>query len=153
MKRVWYSSVLLTLLIPFICIAQSAQEKEIWSLEDSYWQYVKANDMSRYRSLWHRNFLGWPYSDTEPAGKERITEWIVAHTDKGETLKSFQLEPLKANAADSFVTVGYRVHLIWTDKDGKDHPGALRIVHTWTHDDGKWLIVSGMGAPTNSDGK
>ena len=153
MKRLCYLSALLVLLTPAMCIAQSAEEKEIWSLENSYWGYVKANDISRYGTLWHPNFLGWPYSDTEPAGKERITEWIVAHTGKGETLKSFRLEPLKAHSADSCVTVGYRVHLIWTDKDGRDHPSALRIIHTWIHADGKWLIMSGMGATTNSDGK
>ena len=30
---------------------RSAQEKEIWSLEDSYWQYVKSNDLERYANL------------------------------------------------------------------------------------------------------
>jgi hypothetical protein len=57
---------------------RSADEKEVWSLEDAYWQYVKANDFERYRTLWHADFLGWPYSSPEPAGKERITEWITA---------------------------------------------------------------------------
>jgi ketosteroid isomerase-like protein len=151
-KRVRYLSALLMLAIPFMCAAQSSHEKKIWSLETSYWEYVKANDLDKYRTLWNSNFLGWPYGDTEPAGKERITGWIETHTGKSEKLKSFQLEPLQAKATDAFITVGYRVHLVWTDKDG---PGALRIVHTWANDggSGKWQIISGMGAPTNADGK
>jgi ketosteroid isomerase-like protein len=131
---------------------QSPPEKEVWSLEDAYWQYVKANDIERYRTLWHVDFLGWPYSDPEPAGKEHISEWIAAHTSKGETLKSYELERLKSRVTGTYATVTYRVHLTWTDKDGKDHPGALRIIHTWLRDGGKWQIISGMGAPTNADG-
>jgi hypothetical protein len=89
MKRVRYLSGVLALAIPIFCVAQSSHEREVWALENSYWQYVKSNDLDRYRTLWHRDFLGWPYSDTEPAGKERITVWIEAHTGKGETLSRF----------------------------------------------------------------
>jgi ketosteroid isomerase-like protein len=152
-KRIGYAAVTLVLLSSALFAAQqSGGEKEVWSLENSYWQYAKSNDMDRYRTLWHPDFLGWPYSDTEPAGKERITGWITAHTGKGETLKSFELEPLKSHTTGAYATVAYRVHLTWTDKDGKDHPGALRIIHTWLRR-GKWQIISGMGAPTNAEGK
>jgi len=132
---------------------RSADEKEVWSLEDAYWQYVKANDLERYRTLWHEDFLGWPYSSSEPAGKEQITEWITAHTSKGETLNSYELERLKAQVTGKYATVAYRVRLTWTDKNGTDKPGRLRIIHTWLHDAGaKWQIISGMGAPTDAEG-
>ena len=131
----------------------SADEKAVWSQEDAYWQYVKANDLERYRTLWHADFLGWPLSNPEPVGKEQITEWIAAHTSKGETLKSYELERLKVQVTDKYVTVTYRVRLTWTDKNGTDKPGSLRIIHTWLHDAGaKWQIISGMAAPTDAQG-
>jgi ketosteroid isomerase-like protein len=99
---------------------RSADEKKVWSLEDAYWQYVKANDFEHYRTLWHEDFLGWPYSSPEPAGKEQITEWITAHTSKGETLKSYELERLKAQVTGRYATVTYRVSLTWTDKTRAD---------------------------------
>ena len=52
---------------------QSRQEKEVWSLEDTYWQCVQANDLERYAKLWSEDFLGWPYTNAEPAGKDEIT--------------------------------------------------------------------------------
>jgi ketosteroid isomerase-like protein len=132
---------------------RSADEKEVWSLEDAYWQYVKANDFERYRTLWHADFLGWPYSSPEPTGKDQITEWVTAHTSKGETLKSYEVERLRAQVTGNYATVTYRARLIWTDKNGTDKPGSLRIIHTWLHDaGGKWQIISGMGAPTNAEG-
>jgi hypothetical protein len=68
----------------------SADEKEVWSLEDSYWRYVQANDLDRYRTLWHADFLGWPLSNPEPVRKERITDWITG--------ESFRVWPQLPNA-------------------------------------------------------
>src|SRR6266508_3318340 len=47
--------------IPFVivlataCFAQSVanDETQVWSLEKAYWEYVKTNDLEKYRTLWH----------------------------------------------------------------------------------------------------
>jgi hypothetical protein len=63
---------------------QGAQnEADLWQLEKSYWEYVKANDLEKYRALWHENFLGWPYVSSTPVRKDQITDWITANTSKG----------------------------------------------------------------------
>jgi len=132
---------------------RSSYEKEVWSLEDAYWKYVQANDLERYRTLWHADFLGWPLANPEPVRKEQITEWIAGHTSKGESLKSYDLERLKAQATDNYVTVTYRVRMTWVDKNGKESPSALRVLHTWLRNaDGKWQIISGMAAAPNAEG-
>ena len=114
---------------------------------------MKANDFERYLTLWDADFVGWPLSSPEPAGKEQITEWITARTSKRETLKSYDLERLKAYFGDSYATVTYRVRLVWTDKKGTDKPGGLRIIQPWVRNaDGKWQIISGMSAPPNPEG-
>jgi len=109
------------LAFPLFASQPSADEKEVWSLEDSYWRYVQANDLDRYRTLWHADFLGWPLSSPEPVRKERITDWITAHTSTGETLKSYDLQRLAAQASGDHVTVTYRVHMTWVNKDGEPH--------------------------------
>jgi ketosteroid isomerase-like protein len=136
---------------PLFASQPCADEKEAWSLEDSYWRYVQANDLDRYRTLWHADFLGWPLSSPEPVRKERITDWIAAHTSTGETLKSYDLQRLAAQASGDHVTVTYRVHMTWVTKDGVDQPSNLRVIHTWlrvaSH---KWQIISGMAAAPNA---
>ena len=57
----------------------SADEEKVWSLEKSYWEYVKANDLQTYRTLWHTDFVGWPTMSAEPVRKEHITGWITTH--------------------------------------------------------------------------
>jgi ketosteroid isomerase-like protein len=132
----------------------SADTRKVWSLERAYWQYVKANDLEKYRGLWDPNFLGWPSVSSEPLGKDHITDWITMHTDKGETLQSSDLEPLTARITGNIATTTYRVRLAWAPKNGSaTAPSTIRVIHTWIRNgDGSWHIISGMSAPANPEG-
>ena len=139
---------------PLFAGEPAADEKEVWSLEDTYWRYVQSNDLEHYRTLWHKDFLGWPLSNPEPAHKENITDWITAHTSKGETLKSYKIDRLAAQATGNHMTVAYRIHMTWVGRGGAEQPSSIRVIHTWLQDTGRsWQIISGMAAPTNAQGR
>jgi len=126
---------------------------QVWSMEQSYWKYVQANDLNGYRSLWREEFLGWPSFSPEPVRKAHITDWIVANTSTGKTLKSYNLEPLTIQVTGNLATTTYRIRDQWVDKNGAGQAETTRIIHTWLlGPDGKWQILSGMSAPTNADG-
>jgi len=154
MNRIACPAIVAVLLASPLCAEQpAAEEKEVWSMEDSYWRYVQTNDLERYRTLWHSDFLGWPLTNSEPVRKEHITDWIIAHTSKGETLKSYELERLAAQALGDQMTVAYRIRTTWVDKDGVAKPSTTRIIHTWLHNAGpKWQIISGMAASADAQG-
>lgn len=146
--------VLVAVLLSSALFAQrSADEDKVWSQEQAYWKYVQANDLEHYRGLWNADFLGWPSVSPEPLRKAQITDWITAHTSKGETLKSFDLEKLVIQVKDNYATTTYRIHSVWVDKSGAGQPTTTRIIHTWQRQpDGTWQIISGMSAPTNAQG-
>ena len=146
-------AVAVLLASPAVARSPAADEKAVWSLEDAYWRYVQANDLEGYRTLWHSDFLGWPLTSPEPVRKAHITEWITAHASAGETLKSYELERLVAQATGDYVTVTYRVRMNWVGKDGVSKPSSLRVIHTWLHAGPRWQIISGMAAPPNADGR
>jgi hypothetical protein len=50
------------------------EEPKIWDLEKAYWEYVKTNDLEKYRALWHNDFVGWPFVSAAPVRKDHITE-------------------------------------------------------------------------------
>jgi ketosteroid isomerase-like protein len=138
---------------PLFAGQPSADERAVWSLEDTYWRYVQSNDLEHYRALWHNDFLGWPLPNPEPVRKEHITDWISALASNGETLKSYELERLAAQATSNCVTVAYRTRMIWSGKDGTDKSSTIRVVHTWLREaNGKWQIISGMAASPNAQG-
>lgn len=66
----------------------SESEATLWSLERSYWHYVQANDLSAYRNLWDKDFLGWPLVSPAPVHKDHITDWITSQTSQGLTFQA-----------------------------------------------------------------
>ncbi len=130
---------------------QSDNEKAVWKLESSYWDDVKALDLDSYRALSHENFVGWPYSNSQPARKDHITDWIKAHTDKGETLAWFELKPADSRVTENLVVTEYWLTSLWADKAGHGEPFTQRVTHTWIKTAHGWEIIAGMSArvPTN----
>jgi len=136
--------------------AQSAanDEAQIWSLEKAYWEYVKGNDLEKYRALWDEDFLGWPFVSSAPVGKDHITDWITANTSKGVKLQSFSIEQLAIQVTGDIAINHYRIKDNWATSEGVEvRKDTLRITHTWIRTHGTWQILGGMSAPVNSEGK
>jgi len=149
-------ALLLSATLPTALRAQNSPTADaVWALEQQYWLLVQTNDLTAYRGLWDRDFLGWPYISPEPVRKPHITDWITAHTDKGETLKSFDLERVTVQLNSDLATVAYRARVTWIDRQGVPTTTATRILHTWRRipRTTEWQIISGMSALVNADGK
>jgi hypothetical protein len=125
---------------------QTENEKTVWKLENAYWEYVKALDMDHYKALWHENFAGWPYSSSQPARKDHITDWIKTYTDKGATLAWFELTPADSRATENLVVTDYWLTSRWADKAGHGEPFTTRVTHTWIKTANGWQIIGGMSA-------
>ena len=130
-------------------------EAQIWSLEKAYWDYVKANDLQKYRALWHPDFVGWPFVSPAPVRKDHITDWITSNTSKGLKLQSYSIEQLAAQMTGDIAINYYRIKANWTKGETGEvaRTDAIRITHTWIKTNGTWQILGGMSAPVNTDGK
>jgi ketosteroid isomerase-like protein len=147
--------------IPFVivlataCFAQSVanDETQVWSLEKAYWEYVKTNDLEKYRTLWHENFVGWPFVSSAPVRKDHITDWITINTSKGVKLQSYLIEQLAIHVTGDVAINYYRIKANWTTSEGVEvRTDALRITHTWIRTHGTWQILGGMSAPVDAEG-
>ncbi|HMG87499.1 MAG TPA: nuclear transport factor 2 family protein [Terracidiphilus sp.] len=153
-KRIGWMIVALLLSAGLCHTQQGTKEEGVWAREQAYWRSVQANNLEDYRALWSEDFLGWPFTSPDPARKAHITDWITAHTAKGEHLKNYSLERLTVQLSGDLATTTYRVSSTWVNKDGAEQSGKMRILHTWRRDgDGIWRIFSGMSTPVNGQGK
>jgi ketosteroid isomerase-like protein len=129
-------------------------ETEVWQLEKAYWEYVKTNDLEKYRTLWNDHFVGWPFVSSAPVRKDHITDWITSNTSKGVKLESYSIEQLAIQVTGDVAVNYYRIHATWANAEGgKDRTDILRITHAWIHTGGTWQIIGGMSAPVNAEGK
>ena len=134
----------------------SKDETQIWNAEKAYWEYVKANDLEKYRALWHEDFVGWPSISPEPVHKDHITDWITDNTSKGLKLQSYAIEQRAIRVTGDVAIDHYRIKAAWAKADTGElaRTDAVRITHTWIRaSQGSWEILGGMSAPVNADGK
>jgi len=148
--------------IPFLLVLATAgfaqdsakQEAQVWNLEKAYWEYVKTNDLEKYRALWHEDFLGWPFVSSAPLRKDHITDWITSNTSKGVRLQSYSIERLAIHVTGDVAIDHYRIKATWANNEGAEvRTDAFRITHTWIRTLDNWQIIGGMSAPVNSEGK
>src|SRR4029078_4014388 len=96
------------------------EQAKICNLEKAYWEYVKTNDLEKYRALWHENFLGWPFVNPAPVRKDHITDWITANTSKGISLQFFSVEQLAIQVTSDTATDYYRIKVTWANSSGAE---------------------------------
>ncbi len=147
--------------IPFLLVLATAfpqdsakDEAQVWNLEKAYWEYVKANDLEKYRALWHEDFLGWPYVSSAPIRKDHMTDWITAEHVQGREAPVL-LHRAAGRSRDrrrrdrSLSNQGELGH----ERNSQSANGRVADHHTWIRTHGTWQILGGMSAPVNADGK
>src|SRR5437870_12765336 len=141
-----FRTIPLLLVVVMAELGQSATnyEAQVWGLEKAYWEYVKDNDLEKYRALWHEGFVGWPFVSSAPVRKDHITDWITANTSKGVKLQSYSIEELAIHVTGDVAINHYRIKANWANNEGAEvRIDALRITHTWIRTHGTWQILGG----------
>jgi ketosteroid isomerase-like protein len=146
--------LLLTLTATGLAQDLAKDEQNIWNLEKAYWDYVKANDLEKYRALWHQDFVGWPSISAQPVHKDRITDWMTSNTSKGMKLQSYSIEQLALKVTGEIAVDHYRIKMNWSGSEATPaKTDTLRIMHTWIRTHETWQIIGGMSAPVNEKGQ
>jgi hypothetical protein len=121
----------------------------VWQLEEAYWEYVKANDLEGYRTLWDERFVGWPGFSDSPVGKAEIADWIVPlHANPTERY-DYELTRKAVKAFGDVVVAHYLVRDFFRDAVSGEVIRELdtyRITHTWQRRSNTWQIITGMSS-------
>lgn len=121
-----------------------ADEEQVWRLERSYWEYVKALDVPGYKSLWHEDFVGWPSTAPAPVHKDHISDWLEEDRTAQNTLQCYKLEPAGFTQVENVAVAHYYLTEHWLDKSGKGQPRTIKVTHTWLRGKASWQIIGGM---------
>jgi len=120
-------------------------EREVWSMEESYWELVAAGDVEGYRALWDEEFVGWPCTSEAPATKPTIHAWMEGVRDGTYTI-SYDLvrQAVRAfgDVAVAYYTTPIVYHFARGGTDGENE--VWKFVHTWRREGDTWRIIGGM---------
>ncbi len=129
----------------------TAEEREVWALEEAYYQYAKDNDPASYVGLFNDFVIGWPTLDSRPKGKDKVSQWIgQVHSNPAE-IWQYEIERYAIRSFGDVVVVHYRLrdYFVSAESGREIRSQEARISHTWLRQDGRWLIISGMGGNFN----
>jgi ketosteroid isomerase-like protein len=134
----------------------SAQEmtpaqKEVWQMEEVYWNDVKASNADHYASLWHPSFLGWPRDRDHPVGKTELTDGVRKRMAEVHVL-SYEFLSKAVTVVGNVGITQYSVRATRAGKDGQSETYASRVTHTWLRVGSTWQIIGGMSGPYESAG-
>jgi hypothetical protein len=133
------------------CTNTSAQSSEkiketVWQRELQYWEYVKRNDTTGYRTLWHENFVGYPDSE-KITGKDKIANWLKDMHSNKDLHYECVLDKKIVNPFDDVVITFYdETDIFKNNKNEIVLQEVYRITHTWKKFGDTWLIIGGMSA-------
>lgn len=122
-------------------------EAKVWQLEQSYWEYAKALDVAGYKTLWHKDFVGWPSTASAPMGKDHIGDWVEEDRVAQNKLQCYKLEHAGFTQAGDIAVAYYYLTEHWIDQGGnttKGQPRTIKVTHTWLRTGDSWQIIGGM---------
>ena len=67
--------------------AWTAEQKEIWSLEEQQWKMAAAEDLSWIDTMVHPNLRYWETGDPMPRGKDSLRRWNRYSADNSAVLE------------------------------------------------------------------
>lgn len=143
------AALVTTALLPMSVLSNELtnDEQAVWDLEKTYWEYVKANDIEKYRSLWDERFIGWPGFSDKPIGKAEIHEWVKQlHADPSAVV-DYEITFGSVRAYGDVVAAHYLVRYYRQSKITGARIGddtVSRITHTWQRNGDTWTIITGM---------
>ncbi|MGD8562046.1 MAG: nuclear transport factor 2 family protein [Desulfarculaceae bacterium] len=122
----------------------SAEQKEIWKLEEARWKALANKDISESVKYHHKDCSIWPAWSKDPldaAAYEAQLKW--------RAINSFKLEPLTLKIYQNVAVIFYRFSCVGTDN--KTYKG--RVIRVRLKKDGVWQVIGGMGAALGEWGK
>lgn len=137
--------VLMAFAAPAFAQEMDSAQKEVWQMEETYWRDIKAGDEAHYLTLWHENFLGWPYYQPGPVDRTELAKGIHKKFTGTRTLE-YEISSKSVHVTGNVGVALYAVKSIYADREGKKQTDHLRITHTWLKTDSGWKILGGMSA-------
>jgi ketosteroid isomerase-like protein len=125
-------------------------QKEVWQMEQAYWDYLKNKDLAGYMALWHPDFTGWPKGVEKPANKQLVREFVKpVLEDLMPDSASVNLTPYSIEFYEKgkIAIVYYLCDVSWKSKSSREDIHNIdRYIHVWLKQEKTWKIIGGMNS-------
>jgi hypothetical protein len=142
-------SVLALLAVVTVAGAASAQtwtaeQQEVWKLEEQQWQMAKDEDLSWVDTMLHPNVSAWAADRPMPQNKASIARWNRYDSASGTVLEQ-ELFPISITITGNIAVANYR-YVIARENEKKERVTATgRYMDVLIKEGGRWLFIAWAG--------
>jgi|GEM_PF-3215738 len=124
---------------------KSEAEKEIWQLENRYWNYLERNDTTSYKKLWIDNQINYQSDEVTISDVKKCSYWMKEINEDNSLEFSCTLHKKAIEITENIVIIHYDVDKFWTDKQHNIHKSeTFSFSHTWIKIENSWLLSDGI---------
>ncbi|PKP15909.1 MAG: nuclear transport factor 2 family protein [Bacteroidetes bacterium HGW-Bacteroidetes-23] len=124
---------------------KSEVEKEIWQLENRYWNYLERNDSTSYKKLWIHNQINYQSDELTISDVKKCSYWMNEINEDSGLEFSCTLHKKAIEITENAITIHYDVDKFWTDKQHNIHKSeTFSFSHTWIKIENSWLLSDGI---------
>ncbi len=116
----------------------SADQKDIWKMEEAFYETFRNGDLKGHMALWHKDARLWGFASEYPTTKTSYERFWEGSKFK---IDSYNLDWPVIDIFDNTAIVYFNLKM-----EGylREPSLSVRIIHIWTKQDNKWLLIGGM---------
>ena len=122
----------------------SAEQQEIWKLEEKQWQMAKDKDLSWIDTMVHPNLSYWGTDSPVPQTKASLARWN-RYDNTTATVLEQELFPLSITVTGNIAVVNYRYQIARESYKKERETVHGRYMDVLVKDGGRWLFIAWTG--------
>jgi hypothetical protein len=145
-RRVFLGLLCLMLLLPTLSSAQTwtAEQQEVWKLEEQQWQMSKDKDSSWIDKMVHPIISYWDVDQPGPQNKASLQRWN-RHNNSNATVLEQELFPISVTITDNIAVAQYRYSVAREHYKKERETVTGRYTDVLVKEGGRWLFIAWAG--------
>ena len=128
------------------CLSEAGNENQFWTCEKELWQAREDFDFTKFMSLIHPDFQGWPPKFDSPANKKEIATAFKPQFDKSKYESLLvSVKPLRIAVYGDIAVTHFILSGIGVMSNSENISWSVNETHVWDYSSGKCLLLGGMG--------
>jgi ketosteroid isomerase-like protein len=138
--------VLCLVLFPTLASAQTwtAEQQEVWKLEEQQWQMSKDKDISWIDKMVHPNISYWDVDQPGPQNKASLQRWN-RYNNANATVLEQELFPISLTITGNVAVVQYRYSVARENYKKERETVTGRYTDVLVKEGGRWLFIAWAG--------
>jgi hypothetical protein len=128
----------------------SAEQQEIWRLEEQQWKMGAAKDLSWIDSMTHPNLVYWDNDVPAPQNRASLARWSKYQSGASTTLEQ-ELYPLALTITGNVGVAQYYYRAVRESSDKKRTTVTGRYTDVFVKEGGRWLFITWAGGDDPAD--